>query len=89
MIVIAMAERCRRAGAGAERGRDETGDDRQRGHQNRPEPDAVGFQDRLRRRNPRSTEPVHRVDLQNAVFLHNPQQQQDAEGLKTGSETAQ
>ena len=83
MMVTAMAERWRRAGADADGGRDQPGDDREGGHQDRAA-GGRGWPPESPRRSgtPCCAQPVHVVDLQNAVLLHDAEQQQDAQSAE-------
>ena len=76
MIVTAIAERCDAPAPIPNAVGSKPGDNRQRRHQNRPQPDAVGFHDGVVDAMPFVTQPIHVVDLQNAVLLHDAEQQQ-------------
>src|SRR5207302_9700823 len=64
-----------RAGADADRHGDKARNDRKRGHQNRTQAHAVGFENRLSQGHPGGAQAVRVVHLQNSVFLHNAQKQ--------------
>ena len=69
------------AGAGAAGGdqRDHAGDEGEGGHQDRPQPVAVGLADRLGARQALRAQVVGVIDLQDGVLLHDAEQHEDAE----------
>ena len=59
--------------------RDHAGDERQRRHQNRPQPIAAGLHDGVVRVQPGLAQLVGVIDLQDRVLLHDAEQHQQAE----------
>ena len=68
-----------RAGAQAESGRNQAGDDRKRGHQDGSQPDVVCPDDCLAQGRPLVAQFVRVVNLQDPVLLHNPEEEQYSE----------
>ena len=63
-----------------ERQRQHAADQRQRGHQDRPQAVAVGLDDRLVARHALRPQVVHVVDLQDRVLLHDAEQHEQSQG---------